>query len=274
MAADVARASGSSAQMPTRSQLRTVAVPTEHGGWGLTLEPVLLGLLVEPGAAGALLGAAALLTFLIRTPVKVVLVDRRRGRRLERTALAERVAAVESVLLIGSVVGAVLLADAAFWAPFVLAAPLVAVELWFDARSRSRRLVPELAGATAMGSVASAIVLAGGGSAEIAAGVWLLIAARVLASVPFVRLQLRRAKGHPEGRPAVDVAQAGAVVVAAVGWWLGWLPPVAPVAVAVLAVVQVVLARTDPPRAAIVGAQQVVLGLSVVLITALGILAP
>ena len=30
-----------------RSPLRTVALPSEHGGWGLTLEPVLLGLLVN-----------------------------------------------------------------------------------------------------------------------------------------------------------------------------------------------------------------------------------
>lgn len=29
-----------------RSTLRAVAIPTEHGGWSLTLEPVLLGLLV------------------------------------------------------------------------------------------------------------------------------------------------------------------------------------------------------------------------------------
>ena len=42
-----------------RSPLRAVAVPSEHGGWGLTAEPVLLGLIVAPSAAGACLGAAA-----------------------------------------------------------------------------------------------------------------------------------------------------------------------------------------------------------------------
>ena len=34
-----------------RSMLRSVAVPTEHGGWGLTAEPVVLGLAVAPSAA-------------------------------------------------------------------------------------------------------------------------------------------------------------------------------------------------------------------------------
>ena len=74
-----------------RSLVRSVAVPSEHGGWGLTLEPGLLGLLVAPSAAGALLAIAALIAFVSRTPLKVVLVDRWRGRRLERTVIAARV---------------------------------------------------------------------------------------------------------------------------------------------------------------------------------------
>jgi hypothetical protein len=47
-----------------------VAIPSEHGGWGLTFEPVLLGLLVEPSWPGVAIGAAALTAFLVRTPLK------------------------------------------------------------------------------------------------------------------------------------------------------------------------------------------------------------
>ena len=32
-------------------RLKTLALPTEHGGWGITLEPVVLGLLVAPTVA-------------------------------------------------------------------------------------------------------------------------------------------------------------------------------------------------------------------------------
>jgi hypothetical protein len=78
-----------------RAPLRTVALPHEHGGWGLTLEPVLLGLLVAPSVAGGALGAAAVLAFLVRTPLKVVGVDWWRHRHLPRTRLAARVAALE-----------------------------------------------------------------------------------------------------------------------------------------------------------------------------------
>ena len=56
-------------QPEARSPLRAVAMPSEHGGWGLTTEPGLLGLLVEPSLAGAALAVAALLLFLVRQPV-------------------------------------------------------------------------------------------------------------------------------------------------------------------------------------------------------------
>ncbi|MCC6435634.1 MAG: YwiC-like family protein, partial [Acidimicrobiales bacterium] len=129
-----------------RSTLRAVAIPTEHGGWSLTLEPVLLGLLVAWSWPGLSLGVAAMLAFLARTPVKLVLVDGWRGRWLTRTTVAAQVAGAELLVLATLVTAAALTADARFWWPLLAAAPLVAIELWFDMRSRSRRLLPELAG--------------------------------------------------------------------------------------------------------------------------------
>lgn len=43
---------------------RSVAVPSEHGGWGLTFEPVLLGLIVAPSWAGVAIGVAAIVAIL------------------------------------------------------------------------------------------------------------------------------------------------------------------------------------------------------------------
>ena len=74
-----------------RSLWRAVAVPSEHGGWGLTLEPVLLGLLVGFSWSGMAIGAATFLAFLVRTPLKLALVDRRRGRAAADTSgMADR----------------------------------------------------------------------------------------------------------------------------------------------------------------------------------------
>src|SRR5690606_22748321 len=145
-----------------RPAWRAVALPDEHGGWGLSAEPALLGLLVAPSWAGGALAAGAVLAFLARTPLKLVLVDRWRGRWLPRTRLAARVAAAELALLAALGAAALALAGPAWLVPVAAAAPLVAVELWFDMRSRGRRLTPELCGAIGVSAVAAAVALAGG----------------------------------------------------------------------------------------------------------------
>lgn len=257
-----------------RRPLVAVALPSEHGGWSLTLEPAILGLLVAPSAAGVALGAAALVAFVARTPVKLALVDWWRRRRLARTVLAERVAAVEIAVLVALLATAIATAHAAFWLPLAIATPLVAVELWYDVRSRSRRLVPELAGTIGIGAVAAAIILAGGGEAGDAAGAWCVIAARAVAAIPFVRLQLRRAKGGGERGASDGAWQIGSVVLVGAGVVAGVVPVAGFVAVAVLAMFHAVAARRPVPGVPIIGAQQVVLGLGVVLATALGLRAP
>lgn len=253
---------------------RSVAVPSEHGGWGLTLEPVALGLLVEPSGAGVLLGGAALLAFIARTPLRVVLVDRHRHRRLERTSLAARILVAEVVVIVGLVALATAVGDPRWWLPVVVAAPLVTVELWFDLRSRSRRLVPEVAGAAGMGAVAAAIVLAGGGAAALGMALWLVIGARVATSIPFVRDQVERLHGRaaaPRTVVAGDVA-ALALAALAVAIELGTLAGA--IAIAGVVVYQRVSGRRPPDRAVVLGVRQTVVGATVVLVTALGVLAP
>ena len=184
-------------QRSPRSSWRSVALPAEHGGWGLTLEPGLLGLLIAPSAAGLCVALAAMVAFLARTPLKIVAVDRRRGRILERTRLAQRVAAGELAVLALLAAGAVILAAPRFWVPALVALPFLAVEAWFEVRSRGRRLVPELAGAVGVCSVAAMVVLADGQSGRLAAGVWLVLAARVATSIPHVRAQIARLHRRP-----------------------------------------------------------------------------
>jgi hypothetical protein len=226
---------------------------------------VLLGLLITPSMAGAAIGIAALAAFVARTPLKVVLVDRWRGRTLPRTRLAAQVAAVEIVAVTGLLVVGIVAGGAGCWIPLAAALPAIAVELWFDMRSRSRRLVPELAGTIGIGSVAAAIVLAGGGATVTAIGAWLVVAARAVASLPFVRFQLRRAKGQPHRRWAQDLAQLAAPAVALPAAASGVLSGPAAAALCGLAGMQLALARIPPPRAAIVGVQQLFFGLAVMI---------
>src|ERR1043165_2882142 len=122
-------------------RVKTVALPTEHGGWGITLEPVVLGLLVAPTLACAGLALATVGAFLARHPFKIVAGDRRRGRRFPRTPVAERFTALYAVGARGGFAFALLTARGfAFLLPLALALPLGAVQLWFDARGQSRGL--------------------------------------------------------------------------------------------------------------------------------------
>jgi hypothetical protein len=254
-----------------RSALRSVALPSEHGGWGLTIEPALLGLLVAPGFAGLLLAVAAVLAFLARTPLKIVLVDVRRHRRHERTDAAAMVLLVETVVLLSLFVGALATGAAGWWWPAIVAAPLVLVELWFDMRSRSRRLLPELAGSIGIGAAAAMVVLADGGRVDLALGLWLVVGGRALTSIPAVRAMVARI--HGRAAPAWTVAAGDVAALLAVGTaaLLDARLAAGGVAVATIVVVQRAIAGRPLPPAKVLGLRQLAMGLALVVVTAAGV---
>lgn len=250
-------------------------MPTEHGGWGLTLEPAVAGLIVAPSGAGVALAGAALVAFLARTPLRVVLVDLYRRRRLERTRRAATVLGIEAVVL--AVLAAVVVTGAdgdRWWWPLAVAAPLVAMESAYDARSRSRRLVPELAGAVAMGAVAATIVEVDGGQRSVAAALWVVLAARAVASIPFVRYQVTRVRQRAVARWTSTVAQVTALAVAAAAVAVTGGAVAGALAVGAAAVFHLWAARRPVPKVAVIGAQEMVVGLTVAVVAALGLLAP
>ncbi len=252
---------------------RQVAVPTEHGGWSLTAEPIVLGLLVSWSWTGLALGAAAMIGFVARTPIKVVLVDRWRHRWLDRSRLAARIAAIELTVI--AVLGALAAAGSAndwFWVPLAAAVPLIGIELWFDMRSRSRRLVPELAGTIGIGSVVAAIALAAGESTAMAVGLWVVISARAAAAIPYARTMVFRARGRSVTRWPSDVAQVFAVIAVAMAWLLDAVGFAPVVAVAAIAVFNVAAVRGPVKRAVVIGLQQMTFGIVVVAVTAIAFL--
>ena len=264
------RASGGPAK--ERPVLRSVAWPKEHGGWGLTLEPALLGMVIAPGVAGLCLALAALVAFMVRTPLRLVLVDHYRGRSLERTNVARRLVAGEATVLAALVSTAITQSQGEFWLPALIAGPFITTAFWFEMRSRSRRLVPELAGAVGVSSVAAMVVLADGGNAWLAAGAWLILAARAVTSIPHVRDAIARLHGRPRKIALGVVADVVAVVVAIVAISLYHALLAAGGAVVAVVVIQRIAGRAPVPRPAILGMRQMAMGLGVVTATAIGIL--
>jgi hypothetical protein len=232
---------------------------------------VLLGLLVAPSLSGALLGTAALVAFIARTPLRFFLVDRLRGRQLPRTVLAGRLALCELALFGVLATAVALRTGRGWWAPLLAAAPLLAVEGWSGMRSRGRRLAPELCDAIGIASVAAAIARAGGSSWALSLGLWAVLAARSIAAVPFVRAQVRRLKGRQVR--ARGVAAMGAVAIALVaGAWSAGSVPLAPVVGLVFLVAWGLWSlHRPPPPVAVIGTDQITLGVTLVLITAVAV---
>ena len=218
-----------------RVRLRTVALPTEHGGWGLALEPVALGLLVAPSLAGFCLAVATMGAFLARHPFKIVAGDRRRGRRFPRTAAAERFALLYgSVALAGLLAASATAADYQFIIPLLLAAPFAAIQLAFDASGRSRALAPELAGSFGLAAVSTGIALAAGWPLHAAFGLWALLAARVIPAILYVRARLTQLHGESAAVVPVILAHAAVLLISLLLAWINVTPLLAVAALSIL----------------------------------------
>ncbi len=234
---------------------------------------MLLGLIVAFSWPGLAIGLAAVVAFLLRTPVKLAAVDRRRHRSLARTRLAVRVALAELGVLCLLAVAAVLGAGTAWLLPVVVALPLVGVELWFDVRSRSRRLVPELAGAIGIAAVVAAIVIAGAGDGRLAVALWMVVAARALASIPYVRTQIVRMRRESVELRTTDLLQVAAASLAAIAALVDPAVWAGAAAVVVVAVAQsLAVRRPHIPPVTTIGVRQMVAGSAVVACSAAGIL--
>lgn len=254
----------------TKVPLRSVALPNEHGGWGFTLEPILLGLLVAPTWAGLGLGLFALAAFFTRHPLRLWLADLRRGKRFPRTPLAQTFALLYGSVGAAGLLLAVFAARGEFWWPLLAALPLGGLQLWFDAHNKGRNLLPEVAGAAAMGSVAAGVGLAGGLEPSTALGLWLVLAMRSLAAIYYARAQVRRARGEAVRLEAVYAAELLAVVLLSVGAFFGWVPWLSVLALSLLIPLSLYTFAKPPVPAKVVGWTQMALGLLIVLCTALG----
>jgi len=175
---------------------------------------VALGLVVAPTAAGACLALAALAAFLARQPLRLALIDRRKGARYPRTALAERACAVLAASAALLLVAAASTARAPFWSALAAAAPFALFALVHDALGRAREALAESAGAVALAASAAAIALAGGVAPAAAFAASALLALRALTSVLYVRARIRLDRGLPAG-PRAALAAHGAALLAA-----------------------------------------------------------
>jgi hypothetical protein len=199
----------------TRPLLRPLALPVEHGGWGLLFEPIALGLLVAPSWGGLFIGLAYLSGFLTRQPLKLALQDLLRGKRYPRTAWCWGLAAGYTSLALFALSLAFTFAGVGALMPLAAAAPLALIQIGYDAKNKSRGLLPELGGAIALSSSAAAIALAGNQPLAAALGLSAIILARAIPSVAYVRALVTRShKQQASARPSLSLHALAVTAVA------------------------------------------------------------
>ena len=218
-------------------RLRSLALPPEGGGWGLLLEPILIGLIAAPSRTGVLLAAMVAAAFLARQPLKIVMAELAARRRVPPTTPAAWFAAACVAAGIGAGAWAVARAGPAVVMPFAWAAPLALVPVAYDARNRSGEMLPELCGAAALASSAAAIAIAEGYHVRFAMALWAVAAARTLPAIVTVRTRVLKLHGGAASSTPPLVAHASAMGL------IFWLQTQGLVARGVLTLLSVLAAR-------------------------------
>lgn len=175
--------------------LKQVSLPTEHGSWGFLFEPIVVALAIGPSISGLAIAIMTIGAFLSRQPLKVLIID-----RLGQKNNARAQAAV-TFLLMFSALSAVGFASTLYLTgrrplmPFILVLPFAAMQIYFDGSRKSRGLLPELLGGVSISASSAAILLAGGATLFAAAALWILMIARLIPSIIYIRNRLRLEKG-------------------------------------------------------------------------------
>ena len=240
--------------------MRPLALPAEHGGWGFLFEPIALGLLVAPSWGGALVAAAAVCAFLARHPWKLAMQDAMRRRNYPRTRYCRWFAAMYSLAGALALASGVAIGGARILIPLAVVAPLAVVQLVYDARNRSRELLPELSGALAMSSVAAAIAIGGGLAIVPALGIAGIIVARALPSILYVRSLLRHGRAWP-------VVAMHVLALLAVSLFASLF---AAAAMTILLIRAMWGLTHETPRAQTIGWREIVFGVMTVALVAIG----
>lgn len=208
-----------------RPKLRPLALPTEHGGWGILFEPLVLALIVAPSAGGAFIALAFVAGFLARQPLRLALQDLMRGKSYPRTRWCRAFTLAYASIALAALVAAIAVSGTTMLVPLAIVAPLGIVQLIYDANNRSRLLLPEIGGAIAMSSSAAAIALAAGKPHALAYLLSMLIALRSLTAIVYVRTLIQRS--HGQAAPAWPAIAAHALAVAVTFVTGSWLTLVA-----------------------------------------------
>ncbi|MBV9241336.1 MAG: YwiC-like family protein [Acidobacteria bacterium] len=208
-------------------KIRSIALPNEHGSWGILFEPLVLGIAVAPSLASPFVAMLYVGAFLSRQPLKIYLADLRAGRDRAQTGVAKSLAFAYLSLATIGFFGSLAFAGVLPLLPLILTAPLGFITLWFDVSGKSRRVAPEMAGVVTLASSAAVCGLAAGWTVAGSVALSIIIILRLIPSMLYIRERLKLEKGKDSSFAVPLALHVFAVLALASLAWFSlspWLP--------------------------------------------------
>lgn len=250
----------------------SVVLPAEHGSWGLTLEPIALGLLVAPSFPGAIFGLSIFLIFLCYQPARILWRERRRGTKSKRVHFAR-----QFLLILGlsSLAGVLVVLATAGWqpfTPFLIVSPLIGVYLFYDLEGQTRSWQGEISGAIVFSAAAAGIALADSWNYPQALALSGAVIARGVPSVLYIRSRIRLDKGKSTSNASAVAAHFTALFFIGLMVWVKYLPALSLIPFLILLLRSIIgLSRFRRPiRIKTIGFIEIGLGVLTVVCIALG----
>lgn len=178
--------------------------PKEHGSWSLALEPLALGLLAAPSAAGGVLAITGFSAFFLRRPLKLAIIGKTDSRR---TLAIICLAVLGMVAFAGLALAVRFEGFTRLWA-LIPAALFGMVFVWFDLQNGAREGYAELAGVVAFGILPAAFGALAHWSTVESIALAMVMLSRSVPTILFVRTYMRRRKGRP-ATPVPTLIAAG-----------------------------------------------------------------
>lgn len=261
-----------SAEVKTRKpNFKSIALPAEHGGWSLILEPLVLGLILTPTWVGFSLGIAMMAVFLVHQPAKILLKAFSTGKSSERSRYASYF--LLGYTLIGGLfaIPALLQSTVNFWLTIGLIIPFALTQITYDFRNESRSQIAEVTGATALSGTVALLVIIGDWQLQIALLLWFVIALRAVTSILYVRTFFRKQRNQPRSIRGNYLIHLIAVLLVTLLAFQGMLPYLTVIPFIILFTRAVQGLESDAiVKAQVIGIREVVFGIVTVAFIAMG----
>lgn len=205
-------------------RLRQIALPTEHGGWGFLLEPLVAGVAIACSSAAPWIAVMTIGAFLLRQPLKVLFINRLGMKNRERARAAIAFALLYATIFAVGLSLTLITAGSRPLLPFMFVLPFAIVQIYADVSRQNRQLIPEITGAIAISASVAVMALAADLAWISAVALWTIFIARLIPSILYVRHRLLLEKGKDFSRITPTLAHIVALLLVAVLAYNGLSP--------------------------------------------------